>query len=208
MKYIFYFCHMKSSLEILKEILNWLEEYQKENHSDNHSLESFIIWLNSRLFSEGKIGKSRHGPESLDMELSFLLVMQNRYFKTYAKKVLGESELSSPDGFSFLYHLDLVDSYRKMELIKMHHLEPPSGIEVLKRLLNKGLIEEYDDADDKRAKRIKITDKGRKELKVVMPKMSEVFSLMTAELPLNEKLHLLAFLKQMNDFHNRTSHSY
>lgn len=197
---------MKSSLKILKEIVHWLEEYQNENHSDDSNLRSFIIWLNSRLFSAGKFGKARHSPELLDMELSFLLVMQSRYYKTYAKKVLGESELASPDGFSFLYHLNHTDSFRKMELIKMHHLEPPSGIEVLKRLLNKGLIEEYDDADDRRAKRIKITDKGKKELQVVMPKMSEVFRLMTAELSLNEKLHMLAFLKQMNDFHTSSSH--
>jgi DNA-binding MarR family transcriptional regulator len=137
----------------------------------------------------------------LDMELSFLLVMQSRYYKAYAKRVLGESELSSPDGFSFLYHLSLVDSYRKMELIKMHHLEPPSGIEVLKRITNKRLIEEFEDADDKRARRIKITEKGKKELQNILPKMSKVFRLMTAELSLNEKLHVLAFLKQMNDFH-------
>ncbi len=197
---------MKSSLEIIKEIVHWLEIYQNENNTGDYSLDSFIIWLNSRLFSEGKFEKSKHSPESLDMELSFLLVMQNRYFKTYAKKVLGDSELTSPDGFSFLYHLNHTDSFRKMELIKMHHLEPPSGIEVLKRLLNKGFIEEFDDADDKRAKRIKITAKGRKELDVVMPKMSEVFSLMTAELSLNEKLHVVAFLKQMNDFHTGNSH--
>jgi DNA-binding MarR family transcriptional regulator len=132
--------------------------------------------------------------------------MQNRFYKSYAKKVLGESELTSPDGFSFLYHLKHADSLRKMELIKMHHLEPPSGIEVLKRLLHKGLIEEYDDPDDKRAKRVKISDKGKRELEAVMPKMSEVFDRMTAELSLNEKLHLMAFLKRMNDFHAGGSH--
>jgi DNA-binding MarR family transcriptional regulator len=197
---------MKSSLEILKEIIDWFEEYQKMKHTDEYDLNSFIIWLNSRLFSEGKAEKSQLSPESLDMELSFLLVMQSRYYKTFAKKVLGESELTSPDGFSFLYHLNHADSFRKMELIKMHHLEPPSGIEVLKRLLNKGLIEEFDDADDKRAKRIKITVKGKKELQAVMPKMSEVFRLMTAELSLNEKVHMLAFLKRMSDFHSRSNH--
>ena len=197
---------MKSSLVIVKNIVQWLEEYQIEKHTDNHSLESFIIWLNSRLFSEGKAGKSKHSPELVDMELSFLLVMQSRYYKTYAKRVLGESELTSPDGFSFLYHLNHTDSFRKMELIKIHNLEPPSGIEVLKRLLNNGFIEEYDDTDDKRAKRIKITEKGKKELQIVMPKMAEVFSLMTAELTLNEKVHMLAFLKKMNDFHENSSH--
>ena len=197
---------MKSAIEILKELLQWLEEYENENQTDDHGLESFIIWLNSRLFSEGQAEKSQQSPEMLDMELSFLLVMQSRYYKTYAKKVLGESELTSPDGFSFLYHLNHADSFRKMELIKMHRLEPPSGIEVLKRLLNKGFIDEFDDADDKRAKRIKITAKGKKELQVVLPKMSEVFRLMTAELSLKEKLHMLAFLKQMNDFHTSSGH--
>ena len=197
---------MKSSFDIIKDIVNWLEQYQKEEHTDELSLESFIFWLNSRLFSESYAEKSKQSPEMLEMELSFLLVMQSRYYKTYAKRVLGESELTSPDGFSFLYHLSHTDSFRKMELIRMHHLEPPSGIEVLKRLLNKGLIEEFDDADDKRAKRIKITNKGKKELQDVMPKMSEVFHLMTAELSLNEKLHMLAFLKQMNDFHTNIGH--
>lgn len=192
---------MKSSLDIIKEIVSWLEEYQKENHSDDRSLESFIIWLNSRLFSESHAANTQHSPELLDMELSFLLVMQSRYYKTYAKGVLGESELTSPDGFSFLYHLSHTDSYRKMELIKMHHLEPPSGIEVLKRLLKKGFIAEFDDAEDKRAKRISITEKGKKELQRIMPKMKEVFQLMTAELSLNEKLHAVGFLKQMNNFH-------
>jgi MarR family transcriptional regulator, lower aerobic nicotinate degradation pathway regulator len=192
---------MKTSLDILKDILNWLEEYQNDNHFDEYSLESFILWLNSRLFSEGHAKNSQHSSEMLDMELSFLLVMQSRYYKTYAKRVLGESELTSPDGFSFLYHLSLTDSFRKMELIKMHHLEPPSGIEVLKRLIKKGFIAEFDDADDKRAKRISITEKGKKELQRTMPKMKEVFQLMTAELSLNEKLHAVGFLKQMNDFH-------
>ena len=192
---------MKTSIEIIKELIQWFEDYQNVSHKDDLNLESFILWLNSRLFSESQSEQSQHSPESLDMELSFLLVMQSRYYKMYAKRVLGESELTSPDGFSFLYHLSLVDSYRKMELIKMHHLVPPSGIEVLKRLTNKRLIKQFDDADDKRARRIAITEIGKKELQNILPKMSKVFRLMTAELSLNEKLHVLAFLKQMNDFH-------
>jgi len=197
---------MNSTLVILKEIVQWLEAYETEQHEKAASLASFILWLNARLFSDEHNKSAPHNAEMLDMELTFLLVMQSRNYKAYAKKVLGDTELSSIDGFSFLYHLSLADSFRKMELIRMHNLEPPSGIEVLKRLLNKGLIKEFDDADDKRAKRIKITEKGTKQLQVVMPKMSEIFRLMTAELPLNEKVHMLAFLKQMNDFHTSSGH--
>ena len=83
----------------------------------------------------------------------------------------------------------------------MHLLEPPSGIEVLKRLLKKSLIEEFNDPDDKRARRIRITQKGKTELHKVLPKMEKVFHSMTAEMSLNEKLHVVSFLKSMNEFH-------
>jgi DNA-binding MarR family transcriptional regulator len=192
---------MNSSIEIIREILHWLEQFNQEHPEDEITTESFILWLNSKLFSENHADPSVHAPEMLDMELAFLLVMQSKYYKAYAKKVLGQSELSSPDGFSFLYHLSLVKSYRKMELIKMHRVEPPSGIEVLKRLVKKDFIEEFADPDDKRATRIRITETGRSELRNIMPGMTEVFRLMTAEMPLNEKMHLIAFLKQMDHFH-------
>jgi len=192
---------MKTSIEIVKEIIHWLELFNKENPDIEMNIESFILWLNSKLFAGDQIHQSSQGTEMLNMELTFLLIIQNRHYKTYTKKVLGESEFSSPEGFSFLYHLSLADSYRKMELIKMHHVEPPSGVEVLKRLLNKQLIKEFDDPDDKRAKRIRITETGKKEIQEILPKMQKVFDLMTAEMSLNEKLHVVSFLKQMNNFH-------
>jgi DNA-binding MarR family transcriptional regulator len=195
---------MKTSLELIKEIVVWLEIFSKENPENELSLESFILWLNSKLFSADHIDESEHKSDTLNMELSFLLVLQNRYYRAYAKKVLGQSELSSPESFSFLYHLSLVDSYRKMELIKMHHVEPPSGIEVLKRLLQKEFIAEFDDPDDRRARRIRISETGKKEILSIMPKMQEVFHLMSAEMSLNEKLHVVAFLQQMSNFHMKT----
>ena len=192
---------MKKSLNIISELITWLKLFIEENPINEVNLKSFIIWLNSKLFVDEHTGQTIHQNDMLDMELSFLLVLQHRHYKAYAKRALGDSELSSPESFSFLYHLDHADSYRKMELIKMHHLEPPSGIEVLKRLLKKSLIEEFDDPDDKRATRIRITKKGRTEIKKVLPKMQNVFASMTAEMSLNEKLHVVSFLKNMNDYH-------
>ena len=163
---------MNTSFKILGELIQWLETYTVENPDSEGDINSFIIWLNSKLFAD-----------------------------EHAKNALVDSELSSPEVFSFLYHLNLVDSYRKMELIRMHQLEPPSGIEVLKRLLNRKFIEEFDDPDDGRAKRICITELGKQKIQEVLPKMKKVFSSMTANMSLNEKLHVVSFLKQMNDYH-------
>jgi len=199
---------MKTSFEVIKEVIQWFETYTEEHPDSEGDINSFIIWLNSKLFADGHANQSDHDQDILDMELTFLLALQNRHYKAYAKDALIDSELSSPEGFSFLYHLNLVDSYRKMELIKMHQLEPPSGIEVLKRLLKREFIEEFDDPDDRRAKRIRITDSGKQKIHTILPKMKNVFSSMTANMSLNEKLHVVSFLQQMNDYHiKKTSKS-
>ena len=192
---------MKTSFKVINELIQWFETFTEENPDSEIDLNSFIIWLNSKLFADEHANQSNHNHDVLNMELSFLLALQNRHYKAYAKEALGESELSSPEGFSFLYHLSLVDSYRKMELIKMHHLEPPSGIEVLKRLLKREFIEEFDDPDDGRAKRIRITETGKQKIQIILPKMQHVFSSMTADMSLSEKLHVVSFLRQMNDYH-------
>ncbi len=196
---------MKTTFDIIRELIQWFETYSEENPESESDLNSFIIWLNTRLFAEEPGIQSVHDPDVLDMELSFLLALQNRHYKAYAKEALLDSELSSPEGFSFLYHLSLVDSYRKMELIKMHQLEPPSGIEVLKRLLKRKFIKEFDDPDDGRAKRIRITEAGRQKIQIVLPKMQQVFSSMAANMSLHEKLHVVAFLRQMNEYHLKKS---
>lgn len=199
---------MKTSLKAILELIQWFETYTEENPDSEHELNSFIIWLNSKLFEDRDDNLTVHDQDILDMELTFLLALLNRHYKAYAKDALLDSELSSPEGFSFLYHLSLADSYRKMELIKMHKLEPPSGIEVLKRLLKKNLIREFDDPEDGRAKRICITESGKRKIQEVLPKMKKVFSSMTANMSLNEKLHVVSFLRKMNDFHlKQTSRS-
>ena len=192
---------MGTSYSIIHELLDWVDQFTKDQDKADISIEEFLIWLNSKVFSNDNSNHDHLDEGQVNMELSFLLIMQNRHFKSYTKKALVDSAFSSPDSFSFLYHLSLVDSYRKMELVKMHMLEAPSGIEVLKRLLSKGFIEEFDDPDDKRAKRIKISIQGKKELEASIPAMQQVFKQMTAEMSLSEKLHFMAALRNINDYH-------
>ena len=63
------------------------------------------------------------------------------------------------------------------------------------------LEEEFDDPDDGRAKRIRITERGKQKIQKILPKIQHVSSSMTANMSLNEKLHVASFLQQMNDYH-------
>lgn len=192
---------MEMSLNIISETLKYLQVYINEKGEAPPDFNEYILWLNEQLFEQEAILIEDHG-DTLDIELTFLMVVQNKYYKQYCKQALANSELNTPDSYSFLYHLSLVESYRKMELINIHLLEAPSGIEVIKRLLKKEMIEEFDDIDDKRAKRIRITNRGYEEIEKLAPRMQEVYSKMTAKMSPNEKMHVVAFLRKLNTYHN------
>ena len=196
---------MNTSLKILSELIGHLHEFESEKGKAPIDLEDFLLWLNGIVFKQDIAEKSEKEENKLNIQLTHLLVLQSKHFKMYCKKALHDSTINTPDDYSFLYHLNFVDSFRKMELINMHSMEAPSGIEVIKRLMKKELIEEFDDTEDKRAKRVRITKKGSHELKKLYPVMQKVYEKMTAELPVNEKLLAIYYLQKLNDYHLKES---
>jgi len=196
---------MNNSLNIIAELIKHVKRFENEKGQEPKDVKEFIIWLNQLLFEQYHALESSHDENDIDMELTFLLIMQSKHYKMYCKEALINTDINSPDEYSFLYHLSLVDSFRKMELIHIHLLEAPSGIEVIKRLLKKGFIEEFDDKEDKRAKRVRITNKGKQETDKLTPQMKDVYSKMAAGMTLKEKLHILSFLKRFNDYHQNNN---
>jgi MarR family transcriptional regulator, lower aerobic nicotinate degradation pathway regulator len=173
-------------------LIDQLDEFSKSNNSEN--IEDFAIWLSGKYFKSDDVTNHK---EHLDLMLAFQISMLNKEIKKQTKSVISDSPLSSLDGYSFLLHLEQVDSFRKMEIIEMHNLEAPTGIEVIKRLIAKGLIEEFDDQEDKRAKRVKLTEKGQKELIKLKPQIDIEFSKFSKPLTLEEKLGLVSTMNKL-----------
>ena len=179
-------------VDLLHNLIDLVEEFNKNNRSG--SMEDFVIWLNGKYFEPEETDGHQ---EQLDLMLAFQISMLNKSIKRQTKEAITDSSLSSLDDYSFLLHLEQVDSFRKMELIEMHNLEAPTGIEIIKRLLAKGLIEEFEDAADKRAKRVKLSTAGKIELKKQKPLVESHFSKFANSLSLNEKLSLVASLNKL-----------
>ena len=192
---------MSNTLNILAELIEHLRRFEIEKGHEPKDVKEFAIWLSRLMFESHNSLHSNNEKDNIDMELTFLLIMQSKHYKMYCKEALANTEINSPDEYSFLYHLSIFDSFRKMELIQIHLLEAPSGIEVIKRLLKKDFIEEFDDKDDKRAKRVRITVMGRKETDKITPLMKSVYSKMAAELALKEKRYAISLLKELHDYH-------
>lgn len=177
---------------LLKKVIELLEEFEASTKSQK--VEDFTIWLNNKLFSRDQKNVHTHHD---DLLIPFKIMMLNKELKKQTKIILSNSELTSIDEYSFLLHLSYQESFRKMELIDLHNLEPPTGIEIIKRLLKNGLIEEFADNKDKRAKRIKANQKGIEELRRIKPGIDLIFLEFTKPLNLNEKIQLSGFLNKL-----------
>lgn len=178
--------------KLIRTLIDHLELYQETQSSAR--IEDFTIWLNNELFSSKK--KANHSDHD-ELLIAFKLMHLNKELKKQTKSLLSESNVSSIDEYSFLLHLDHQESFRKMEIIELHNLEAPTGIEIIKRLLKNKFVEEFPDQEDKRAKRIKITKRGKAELKSLKPKVDLTFNDFTKPLSLNEKIQLSGILDKM-----------
>lgn len=174
------------SYALLKELISYAEAFQAENPSNR--IEDFTIWLNNKLFASSKDEDSPSAHDEL--LIAFKLMHLNKALKKQTKIVLSASNVSSIDEYSFLLHLNHQESFRKMEIVEMHNLEAPTGIEIIKRLIKNKFVEEFPDEEDKRAKRIKITSSGMKELSLIQPKIDLIFTQFVAPLNLNEKINI------------------
>ncbi len=202
---------MKKS-EILTTLINRFFSFDSEKgNQQEYSMEEFLGYLNDksgshelamREISGENTGWFNNEYRNTTSDISILIVLMNRYAKWYIKKVLRNSQLQTPDEFSFLITLLTYDSLSKSELITKQVMEKTSGIEVIRRLLKKGLIIESADENDKRSIRVSITKAGREEILRMLPFMSQVAKIVVGNLSAQEINTLSYLLKKLDYFHN------
>lgn len=196
---------------LLKDLLVHLEAFEQEEQ--HQTLEGFTIYLNKKLSIEPKEEMKLHqfADENLnDMSqkgygienhITYLLGMMWKYAKHYIKEGFKDLPIKTVDDFSFLASLSEVDSMTKTELITYNITEIPSGMEVIKRLIKFGYIESFNDPNDRRAKRLKITPQGQGVMFAAIGKLQNIAQIVTGDLDAKERLALLAALEKLNDFH-------
>lgn len=202
---------MKKS-EILTTLINHFFSFDAEKgNQEEYSLEDFIGYLNAKSGSQGLVMREISGEKkewfkneyrNTFSDISILIVLMNHYAKWYIKKVLIDSNLQTPDEFSFLITLMTYDNLSKSELITKQVMEKTSGSEVLRRLIKRGMIAEVADKDDKRSIRVSITKIGREEILKILPLMSKVTKIVVGNLNPEEINTLSYLLKKLDYFHN------
>ncbi len=214
------------------ELVTYWQEYIALTNAAPHSIQDFSIWLNKRVTtplpahipaipakqpakslsslldravsSDDAIHWNQYIP--INSRISSLVGGMYRYMVFYGRKVFQGTELTSITDFGVLAAIYVLKNPRKSEVITFTLLERTTGIEIMKRLAKHGLLDDADDVDDRRSKRVMLTDKGTTLFKAMELKLVEVGDVFVANLSDEKKQELVETLNYLNSFH-RTIHS-
>ena len=136
-----------------------------------------------------------------DARLGALVGRLANYGSFYAKKALQPLNFKSIDDPVYLIALVQMGTPKKSELIYEMLSEFASGIDIINRLVKMELIDEFPDENDRRSKRVRITEKGLAVLHTCFPVMDQVASVAYSSLSGGEKTLLLQLLDKLDRYH-------
>lgn len=183
--------------EKVVELVNRFAAFERYNPGG--SLADFCV--NYLAESESELPEIAEFP--LNSRLAALVGKMSKYAAVYSKKALSKFTLNNIEDWVYLKRLQFLKNPTKSELIYDMISEFPSGIDVIKRLLKAGLVREYQDENDKRSKRLAITDEGNEVLSNSLPWMHKVSEIAFDQLTLPEKKMLYQLLNKLEVHHTR-----
>jgi DNA-binding MarR family transcriptional regulator len=199
---------------ILIELVELIAQFENQSPKDKElNTTDFIGYLNAQFKPEAVKRNAMSGGRDeflntdssdnrVETDISILVSVLFRYAKMYTKKALKESNIKTVDEFSFLITLMTHSEMTKQELINLQIMEKTSGIEIINRLIRQEFIEQFDDEKDKRSKLLRITETGRRELMMILPRMNMVSKIVVGTLTKEEQNILTYLLRKLDHFHN------
>ena len=193
---------------LIADCLKLIESFEKNwsNNCYSDDIQGFVQWISdiksNNISNQTVIDwEGKDNGRTAESVISTLIVQMNRYAKNYSKVAMQDSEFSTQDEFIYLINLQAFGEMSKMELIKRNIHDKQTGIQIIKRLLDREWISQSDSLEDKREKLISITDKGRFTLKNQMGKIRQATNIVSGDLTDIEKMELIRILKKLEHFH-------
>ena len=171
-------------------------EFHNETGSDNVS--AFSVWLNRRLNAH-PAGVANTGDDN--RMLVWLTHRLSKMFRWYAKETLQANGLTSMDEYFFLISINKIGTPSKTKVYADTITEINTGTQMMKRMIDAGLIEEVTDKQDKRVRRVKLTAKGKRTRENFFQQSVSDLKLKSGNLSETEKKELIRLLAYLEKFH-------
>ena len=183
---------------LLKALLPHLEAYEIA-HPNDADPQRFIAWLSLRQGGNATNETPQYAYDDLGV-----LQLSNfwyRYTRGYARKALEGTPLGSFDEYAYLDTLHHQGPMGKSALIQYQRHEKPTGMEIIKRLLELDFVAQTDDPSDRRSKKLHLTPKGKEVVETLAPTIQQVARLSSGNLSPIERVQLLHLLQKLETFH-------
>ncbi|MEO6549076.1 MAG: winged helix DNA-binding protein [Ferruginibacter sp.] len=170
---------MNKTVELVNEWAAFEATHPKDTIEDfcRHYLNNKREKENNIKFLEGIV------PQKKASLLTKLLVKIVRMHDVYLDIATRDIGIKQAEEFYFLSVIKNLESPKKTEVIYHTVNELSSGLNILASLIMQGYVREQSDKDDKRSKRVSLTTKGEKILKLCYGKIHQVSELMFFDMP-------------------------
>ncbi|MEN1784126.1 MAG: winged helix DNA-binding protein [Bacteroidota bacterium] len=190
-----------TSFELTKTLVDLVAAYSKDAPTEPLDLPTFLTWASSQQPDDMAKENLKITGFSIAVELAALIGRLSRYSNTYIKLTLEGLPFSTDMEFTFTAILDRNGPLGKTDLIKRMAFDRSSGMGVIRRLLEKELIVEFPNPQDKRSKLLQLTEKGRQAVQLGYQKVPRAANFITAHLDTKEKGQLLHLLQKLDRLH-------
>lgn len=192
--------------DFIIDLLFQVKEFENSNQcKPNSTVDDFRMWMNDKKYrdeSPTKLFKNeQHQVSFTENEICKQILLLGRYSKILIRKGLSDFPELANEEFTYLYRLKDEPFLTKIQLIERNGHEKQTGTQIIKRLLEAGFLEEKNDQDDKRSKRVNLTKSGEKVFHQSVKNVNLTSKILSGRLAENEKEQLLETLKKLNEFH-------
>ena len=188
-------------MEQIFQLIKDYEKYLKEGNSENLGL--FGEWLKQKhskpteyLSKEASVNAI--GPGII---AAYLLGGMSAYMEMWSRLAFSDIPIAGMMDFGILKKVEKYKNPAKKVIISEAIAERTSCVEAIKRLVRIGILTEVVDKEDKRMKRVSLTEKGHELVKVIDIKMFNLGKLLMGTLTDTEKNSLIPPLKKLMGFH-------
>jgi DNA-binding MarR family transcriptional regulator len=179
------------------ELVNKWAEFE-ERHPDG-SIEDFCRSYLAHQRRDQEQGALVGGvvPALSDALLMKIIGRISKLNMAYANIALKGTELNQIEEFGILQTIRKEKKPRKTEVIYANLFELSSGTDMLNRMKKRGLIREYGDKEDKRSKRLELTEKGEAVADASIPRIEKNAKMLLNSLQTEDKELCIQLLKNI-----------
>lgn len=192
---------MKQTRSIIPLIEKWETYTTSGKGNDIYDFAGWLLAQKQEKANPSALTNSKAAGHSA--EVAILLTKLQRYLSMNVKPQVKKLGFTKEHEYNFLYQVSKMDKPNKNDLSKENMLELSTGRDIVRRLINKGLITEKEHPEDKRAMQISMTAQGKKLLEKSFEMLAVSFADFLGDLTFAEQEELTTLLKKLNAFHAR-----